>query len=424
MYCAPRGPVDSSRIFTGALFALARGMLIPAIVLITGLCMMLVERLRSGHDLPKSRGWWPRAIAASSVQALIVVFAAPLWDPWLEAHPLLPGARLGTVAGALVGYVVVTFVYYFWHRARHEVPLLWRVFHQLHHSPTRIEVVASFYKHPAEILVNGVLSSSILYGLCGLSVQAAAIATLMTGLAELVYHWNVRTPRWLGYFFQRPEMHRLHHAEGVHGYNYSDLPLWDLIFGTFRNPARCEAPTGFGGDHELRLGEMLRGRDLFAPPPPRTRERRWAAALLLIGSLQMVGDVLDQPLLVGLGAATNASPAPKVFTTVGDAEPFSSHFALELEGIDGEVRVVPLTPDRYRDLRGPYNRRNVYGAVIAGGPQMHALPHVGPMMEAAAHHALCGEAPLLREIGESPATATTIVQRARDGSITRWRIAC
>lgn len=402
-------------------------MWIPAVVLITGLSMMLFERLRPGHELPKSRGWWPRAIGASSIQALVVVFAAPLWDPWLESHPLLPGARLGTLAGALVGYVVVTFVYYFWHRARHEVPVLWRVFHQLHHSPTRIEVVASFYKHPAEILVNGVLSSSILYGLCGLSMEAAAIATLMTGLAELVYHWNVRTPRWLGYFFQRPEMHRLHHAEGVHRYNFSDLPLWDMLFGTFRNPARCDAPSGFGGEHEQRVGEMLRGVDVFAPPKVeggRRRERRWAAALLLIGSLQMTGDLLDSPILIGLGAASNASPAPKVFTMVGDAETFSASFALELEAPGGEVRVVPLTAERYRKLRGPYNRRNVFGALIAGGPQMHSLPHVGPMMEAAAHYALCGEAPLLTEIGESAALATTIVQRGRDGHITRWRIAC
>ena len=234
-------------------------MTIPFVVLGAMLVMMAVERRRPAVALPRSRGWWPRAFAASAFQALVVVAAAPLWDGWLRDHALLDGASLGTEAGALLGYVVITFVYYFWHRARHEVPLLWRWLHQLHHSPTRLEVVASFYKHPFEILANGLLSSAVLYGLLGLSVPAAASATLLTGLAELVYHWNVRTPRWLGFFFQRPEMHRLHHAEGVHGYNYADLPLWDLLFGTFRNPVTQDAPMGFGSAAEQRVGAMLRG---------------------------------------------------------------------------------------------------------------------------------------------------------------------
>ncbi|MBK9657441.1 MAG: sterol desaturase family protein [Rhodanobacteraceae bacterium] len=47
--------------------------------------------------------------------------------------------------------------------ARHQIPLLWRYLHRVHHSPARIEVLTSFYKHPLEILLNGVLMSSILY---------------------------------------------------------------------------------------------------------------------------------------------------------------------------------------------------------------------------------------------------------------------
>ncbi len=47
---------------------------------------------------------------------------------------------------------------------------------------------------------------------------------------------NIRTPQWLGYIVQRPESHSVHHGRGVHHYNYSDLPLFDILFGTFRNP--------------------------------------------------------------------------------------------------------------------------------------------------------------------------------------------
>jgi sterol desaturase/sphingolipid hydroxylase (fatty acid hydroxylase superfamily) len=59
---------------------------------------------------------------------------------------------LGTTGGAILGYFVITFVYYWWHRWRHEVPFLWRWLHQVHHSPARIEIITSFYKHPLEML--------------------------------------------------------------------------------------------------------------------------------------------------------------------------------------------------------------------------------------------------------------------------------
>jgi sterol desaturase/sphingolipid hydroxylase (fatty acid hydroxylase superfamily) len=86
----------------------------------------------------------------------------------------------------------------------------------------------------------------------------------MSGLGELVYHWNVRTPYWLGFIFQRPESHCVHHQEGVHSSNYSDLPIWDMLFGTFRNPRDFDARCGLG-DGEHRLGSMLAGLDVSAP---------------------------------------------------------------------------------------------------------------------------------------------------------------
>ena len=185
------------------------------------------------------------------------------------------------------------------------------------------------------------------------------------------------------------------------------------------------------GGRSTRGRTERRRRESFRRP--LDNDDRWALAILLLGSLQMVGDVLHVPALVGLGAASHVSPAPKVFTTLGDAEPFSATFALELEEADGDVRRVPLDRAHYERLRGPYNRRNVIGAVVAGGPHLHESPHVGPMMEAAARHALCGHAPILRELeGDAlerrrtrePIVRATIVQTGRDGAVTRWSLSC
>lgn len=237
---------------------------VTLVVTVVALAMMIVEARRPGRRWPRVRGWWLRALALNGVQVGSVFLAGASYDRWMADTRLWPAPAWPTAAGAAIGYVAITFVYYWWHRARHQSPWLWRWFHQVHHSPQRIEIVTSFYKHPVEIVVNGVLSSAILYLGLGLTPAAAAGAVALSGLGELVYHWNVRTPYWMGFLFQRPESHCVHHQEGVHSFNYSDLPLWDMMFGTFRNPRRFDARCGLGPAGEHRLVDMLRGIDLEA----------------------------------------------------------------------------------------------------------------------------------------------------------------
>jgi sterol desaturase/sphingolipid hydroxylase (fatty acid hydroxylase superfamily) len=210
------------------------------------------------------RAWWLRAIAVNVVQVGIVFLAGWTWDRWLVRHAPWSASRLGLLGGAVLGYVVITFIYYWWHRARHESDFLWRWLHQFHHSPQRIEIITSFYKHPLELVANGILSSLIVYRLVGLDVKTATLAVTLTGVAELFYHWNVRTPYWIGFLIQRPESHLVHHQQGLHAFNYGDLPLWDMLFGTFRNPRAWNAECGFGDDRELRVGDLLLGRDVNA----------------------------------------------------------------------------------------------------------------------------------------------------------------
>jgi sterol desaturase/sphingolipid hydroxylase (fatty acid hydroxylase superfamily) len=237
---------------------------VPLVVASIGETMLAVERFAGGRRWPSVRGWWPRAVALNAVQAGSTYVAGVAYDGWMLQVRPWSADWLGVVGGGLVGYVVLTFVYYWWHRARHEVPFLWRWFHQVHHSPQRIEVITSFYKHPLEIFANSVLSSAVLYLGVGVGAEAATLAIFLSGVAEFFYHWNVPTPYWLGYLIQRPESHCVHHQENLHRFNYADLPLWDLLFGTFRNPRRWDARCGFGED-EHRLGEMLRAVDLGAP---------------------------------------------------------------------------------------------------------------------------------------------------------------
>ena len=141
-----------------------------------------------------------------------------------------------------------------------------------------------------------------------------------------------------------------------------------------------------------------------------TRAPRWAPPLLVaLGLAQMVGATLGLPLLQGVAAATAASPAPRVFTTVDGFEGFSTRFFVEYVDVGGDARSFEITPARYARVAGPYNRRNAYGAVVAAGPVLSRRPLTAPMVDAVSRHALCGEAPLLRELGVDPATVASPV---------------
>ena len=80
--------------------------------------------------------------------------------------------------------------------------------------------------------------------------------------AGIFQHANINTPRWLGYIIQRPESHTIHHGRGLHKYNYCDLPIIDIIFGTFRNPKGYQMETGYYDGASARIVDMLLFKDV------------------------------------------------------------------------------------------------------------------------------------------------------------------
>jgi len=243
-----------------------------SVILIVFVCCFVLERVTPGWPLPRVRTWPVRVLLVNAVQLGVVLLAGMSWERWLASWSLFRlSHHVSPAAGGLLAYFIATFVFYWWHRWRHESDLLWRLFHQIHHSPQRLEVITSFYKHPAEMVVNSMIGSLLVYTLLGLSLEAGGVYTLCTALGEFFYHTNARTPRWVGFVFQRPEMHRIHHRHGHHRNNYGDITWWDMLFGTYENPAEWRHSCGFDDAREQRLTEMLAWRDVHADKRPDSR---------------------------------------------------------------------------------------------------------------------------------------------------------
>ena len=208
-----------------------------------------------GRSFPKVRFWTLIGVAGFIVTFALSAVLPALIVPWLSPIRVLDLSAWGIWA-ALPALVLTTFFTYWTHRIQHRFDILWRAGHQLHHGVARIDVASSMIFHPIDLAVQftaTVLAASLL----GVTAQAAGIAGVGGFFIGVFQHWNVRTPQWIGYLIQRPESHCLHHERDVHARNFGDLPVWDMIFGTFLNPKAVDVAVGFEPERARRVLAMI-----------------------------------------------------------------------------------------------------------------------------------------------------------------------
>jgi sterol desaturase/sphingolipid hydroxylase (fatty acid hydroxylase superfamily) len=149
------------------------------------------------------------------------------------------------VPSLLIYMLSLDLMLYWFHRAQHQVPILWAM-HSLHHSSETL-TVSTCARH---FWFEGTLKRAFLFPLTAwiFAVPAAVSATaaLLYLLVDSCAHLNVRAD--LGRFslwINNPQYHRIHHStQKVHANsNFADfLPLWDILFGTARRPGPDEWP--------------------------------------------------------------------------------------------------------------------------------------------------------------------------------------
>lgn len=228
---------------------------------------LVLDLIWRAHRNERARHWKLRALMVTAINFWLSLAIGTFWGGVFGDASLVKGSVLGTSGGAMVGVLVYELVHYWYHRAAHRFDGVWRFAgHQMHHSAESIDAFGAYYLHPIDALLFTSWASLVFFPLLGLSAEAGALAAAFLGFNAVFQHANIETPRWLGYFVQRPESHRIHHARGVHAFNYADLPLWDIVFGTFRNPARVDGMmAGFYRGASMRIPEMLVGTDVTTP---------------------------------------------------------------------------------------------------------------------------------------------------------------
>lgn len=237
---------------------------VTLLIPLTWLAMLGIEALGTGRSWPAARWWRVRSLGFFvMVMTLNAALPGLLPEAWTRHH-LLDAARLGLAGNVLAGFAALTLATATLHRAYHRFDLLWRWVHQLHHAPQRLDVAGGVVFTPWEVVLNVAIFQGVIVFVLGSSPLAAAIVGYVSVFYGLFQHFNIHTPTWLGYLIQRPESHGVHHRRGLHGYNYADLPLWDMLWGTFRNPRQFNGDVGFEGGEDPPVWPQMLGRDANA----------------------------------------------------------------------------------------------------------------------------------------------------------------
>jgi sterol desaturase/sphingolipid hydroxylase (fatty acid hydroxylase superfamily) len=226
-----------------------------------------VERLRPARQ----QGLAEVRLNLAYIAALRVIYAGlyPLSAALTTVLVNQLGGGLITLPESGLGLVVAIPCYalamdggeYAFHRAQHRFPLLWAM-HSLHHSDPAVNVSTAARHFWGEMPLKFVT----VYALVGLIFKANPIVIgVYTGLGMYNYflHMNLRIGfgRWSAWL-NSPQFHRLHHSAlpEHHDCNFNQFfPIFDVLFGTFRQPQRDEyPPTGLTtGELPLRLYNML-----------------------------------------------------------------------------------------------------------------------------------------------------------------------
>lgn len=162
----------------------------------------------------------------------------------------------------VISVLVLDFIIYLQHVMVHAIPALWRL-HRMHHADLDFDVTTGARFHPFEIILSMLIKFAAIMVL-GPPVVAVVIFEVLLNATAMFNHGNVHIPkgidRILRWFVVTPDMHRVHHsveddeANSNFGFN---LPLWDRLFGTYRDQPRAGHDGMTIGIHHYRTVKQV-----------------------------------------------------------------------------------------------------------------------------------------------------------------------
>src|SRR5262245_23511447 len=172
----------------------ANALYVSMIVLILALELWMPFRPRWGDIRKATRADIIYFLLAAPLDAVQVFLLVGLLAGTVEYHHYLRvvdvwPTNAPILVQLLVATLLVDFFKYWYHRATHEVPLLWRI-HSIHHSLDRLEMLRASYFYPIDIVVT-VATGTLVMLMAGAGSEIIIFHNVYAGITGLLNHSNV-----------------------------------------------------------------------------------------------------------------------------------------------------------------------------------------------------------------------------------------
>ncbi len=166
---------------------------------------------------------------------------------------LLNRGEVPSAVAIALSVIGLDLVSYFWHRANHLVPFLWR-FHQAHHSDAQYTVTTALRFHPGELLL-ALPVRLLAVAALGVPLLGVIVFEVVFAFANFWEHGNIdlshRVEQGLARVVITPALHRRHHSLETRllNSNYGTIfSCWDRFFRSFgENRSSTRIETGLPG---------------------------------------------------------------------------------------------------------------------------------------------------------------------------------
>lgn len=179
---------------------------------------------------------------------------------------LLRQIPLPRAVRTMLGFLLLDYTLYLWHRMNHHAPFLWR-FHAVHHVDLDLDTTTGLRFHVGELaLAAGFRAAQVL--LLGVDRDTLRLWQQMLVVSVVFHHSNVTLPidveRRLNAFVVTPRMHGIHHSKRPDetDSNYASLlSWWDRLHRSLRldvpQAAVAIGVAGFDTPADVTLGRSL-----------------------------------------------------------------------------------------------------------------------------------------------------------------------
>jgi len=247
--------------------------------------LFAAERLRPAVPFPQGKTWAVARparnlgfllISAAVSLAIVVPVSRAAAELQIGFRPPLATGATGLVLDLLL----LDFLIYWWHRANHRVPFLWR-FHEVHHRDRHLDATTALRFHFGEVAISACARAVVII-LLAIPLGSVILFEILLLVATVFHHSNWRIPpaleARLAPVIITPSRHWVHHhnvradTDSTYGTIFS---FWDPLFGTTTPTQRAiPMPLGVEGKDELPLAALLQLRDQMPDVRCQKRPRR------------------------------------------------------------------------------------------------------------------------------------------------------